>query len=173
MRWFFVIAPLLVLPVVLATSSAWANSLSRGDGESLGPDQRPPVAEQMRLPRVDDAGRRVRLNHRPDFVAEAGDIYDACARDAGDAAKKFAHKVIEVTGMIRRVSLSPPRLDLEERDRWFGGIVSCDFPANSRLANMADGETVTARGLFNSCAADATLTGCIMVHDPAAPDVRK
>lgn len=166
MKRTLAITPLFLLSLLIGTSSGWANSLTRGESESAEPNRPPTTKPEKRSPAVGDAESRVRSKHQPDMVADVGDIYDACNGNQLGATRRFQNKVIEVTGIIRSISLTPPRLDLEERDRWFGGVVICDFGGDSdrALAKMADGETVTARGLFKSCAA-TTLVGCVVRHD--------
>lgn len=82
MKRTFASAPLLLLLLCIGTSSAGTIRLA-GDGP-------------------------VRPKHRPDLVADVGDLYDACKGNQSGAALKFEHKLIEVTGEIRDISLAPP-----------------------------------------------------------------
>jgi tRNA_anti-like len=97
----------------------------------------------------------------PALSISATDLYDQYQKDETAADKKFADKVIEVTGTIIDVQGTDSTLSIELKGGDLGGI-NCSIAGGTKANTDQKGGSLTLKGKCNGFLMDVNLTDCVI-----------
>ena len=98
------------------------------------------------------------------------ELISAYETDAAAADKKFANKVLKVTGVVAMIDVKEMldthyiRLTGPEKDLLYNVRCMFDKKHGPELSNLEIGQTVTVQGKFDGSMIEIRLIDCVLVH---------